>query len=190
MQMPKNKRNERDVGELIKRYYSQIKGFIRKRVNSDEDAEDLLQDVFYQLAKVYDLLDPIENVSAWLYRVARNEIIDRGRKKKSEESLYDRRVDSDECMFDDIAGIVFDEASTPETEYARMLIRQEFEYALAELPEEQRMIFELTELLGFSFKEISESMNISANTLISRKRYAILSLRKRLRGLYSELICQ
>ncbi len=180
-----------DVGQLITEYRPQLKAFIRKRVSNQEDADDILQDVFYQLVKTVDsALSPIEQVSAWLYRVARNLIINKGIKKHEEELPVYRNDESDDEVLKDFSEILFtnETSPSPETEYLRSLVWTELEAALAELPPEQREIFELTELNGIPVKEISKSTGIAANTLLSRKHYAVKHLRKRLAGLYQEII--
>lgn len=173
------------ISELVKRYQAQLKGFIRSRVNTDEDAEDILQNVFFQLVKANSLMLPIEQVSAWLYSVARNQITDLWRKKKT-EAIPEYMNNDNESILEEFAEMFDDKESTPETEYMRSVIWQELEAALAELPKEQSEVFEQTELQGFSFKEIAEKTGITINTLISRKRYAVLHLRVRLADLYTE----
>ena len=182
--------NENDhVEKLVKEYQSRLKLFIRKRVPNKEDAEDVLQDVFYQLIRaVEDTVNPIEQVAAWLYRVTRNTIINKG-KKKREEELPAYQYDEDEDVLKEFSEVLFnDDNPTPETEYLRSLAWQELEIALSELPAEQREIFELTELEGLPVKEIAKTTGIPVNTLLSRKHYAIKHLRKRLEILYNEMI--
>ncbi|KAA6326768.1 ECF RNA polymerase sigma factor RpoE [termite gut metagenome] len=173
------------IADIFAKYHLQLKRFISKRVPSKEDCEDILQDVFCQLAKVDLEENPIRQVSAWLYSVARNRIIDHSRKQKEEEMPY-YPDDEGELLAEEISVLLPDESSSPETALIKSLIWEELEIALSELPAEQRTVFELTELDGFSFKEISESTGISVNTLTSRKRYAVLYLRKRLFDLYEE----
>ena len=179
-----------NVEKIITEHQSRLKSFIRKRVPNKEDAEDILQDVFYQLIKaVENTLNPIEQVSAWLYRVARNTIINKGNKKQEEE-LPVYRYDEDGNILKDFSNFLFDDeniAVTPETEYLRSLVWQELETALSELPPEQREAFELMELDGISAKEIAESIGVPVNTLLSRKHYAVKHLRKRLESLYKEI---
>lgn len=177
-----------DVGKLVTAYKPRLDAFIRKRVSNKEDAEDILQDVFYQLAKVDTAMNPIEQVTAWLYRVARNMIINK-QIKKHEEELPSYHNDDDEMLYD-ISEMLFSRQTSPspETEYLRSLIWVELENALSELPAEQREVFEKTELDGLSFKKISEETGVSINTLLSRKRYAVLHLRNRLSELYEEIL--
>lgn len=178
-----------NVEELIKTHQPRLKSFIRKRVSGREDAEDILQDVFYQLLKTVDnTANPIEQVTAWLYRVARNTIINK-QKKKQEDELPSYPYDEDEGLLTEFSEVLFNENhSTPETEYLRSLVWQELETALSELPSEQREIFELTELDGLPVKEIAQSLNIPVNTLLSRKHYAVKHLRKRLSSLYVDIL--
>lgn len=183
--------DKQDVGQLVETYQPRLKSFIRKRVGTDEDADDILQDVFFQLVKtVEEASDPIEQVSAWLYRVARNLIINKGIKKREEELPVYYSDESDEGVLKDFSEILFnDEGSTsPETEYLRSLVWVELDNALAELPPEQREVFELTELDGIPVKEIAETTGVAVNTLLSRKHYAVKHLRKQLAGLYKDLI--
>ena len=158
-------------------------GFIRKRVKSDADAEDILQDVWYQLSAVINS-QPIEQTGAWLYKVARNKIIDK-HKKKSEERLDDSFTDDDTDL--DLKALLLTEAKTPETEYLRNLFWEQLFLALEELPEEQREVFVLHEMDDIPFQEIAERTGLNVSTLVSRKRYAVLHLRKRLKQLYLEI---
>jgi RNA polymerase sigma factor (sigma-70 family) len=162
--------------------------FIRLRVSRIEDAEDILQDVFYQLSRVNNIINPIENISAWLYRAARNRIIDHRRKKKDESlpDLYDE--DSNEYIIDEITDIIYGEETTTEIEMLRSLVFEEIQTALAGLPKEQREVFEMTELLNFSVKETSEKTHAPVNTVLSRKHYAVKFLRKRLEELYADVM--
>ena len=176
------------VSELFRKYQAQLKGFIAKRVPSKEDCEDILQNVFYQLAKINIETNPIEQVSAWLYSVTRNQIIDWSRKKREEALPEVHNNEEDQSFIRELTGLLLDEDASPEMDFIRSLVWEELENAMNELPEEQSTIFKLTELEGFSFKEISESTGITVNTLISRKRYAVLHLRKRLARLYDELL--
>ena len=150
-----------------------------------------MQDVFYQLTKTLNSAsDPIENVSAWLYRVAQNTIINKGKKMTESERPYYQDDEIDDYITQDFSEILFNnnDDNSPESEYLRSLVWVELEKALAELPAEQREVFELTELDGIPLKEISETTGVSVNTLLSRKHYAVKFLRERLAGLYEELI--
>lgn len=188
--MAENKQaGKEDVEKLVKEYQPQLKSFIRKRVSNKEDAEDILQDVFYQLINtIENTVDPIEQVTAWLYRVARNMIINKGKKKKEEE-MPTSGYDEEGNVLKDFSEVLFnDDNPTPETEYLRSLVWQELDIALSELPSEQREVFILTELDGLSVKEIANTMNIPVNTLLSRKHYAVKHLRKRFASLYNDII--
>ena len=183
--------NQQDVEKLIAEYQPQLKSFIRNRVAVKEDAEDILQDVFYQLVKTINIaLNPIENVSAWLYCVARNKIINHGTKKREEELTFYQSDKSDNEILQDFSEVLFsnETSPSPETEYLRSLVWAELENALAELPPEQREIYEMTEFDRIPVKEISQTTGIAVNTLLSRKHYAVLHLRKRMRQLYEDII--
>ena len=178
-----------NIPEIIKDYAGRLRGYIRKRVNSIEDAEDVLQEVFYQLAETDRMMKPIDQIAAWLFTVTRYRIVDLYRKKKTEPfSEYTSDYDDDEADEAELSSLLFDNGSTPETEYLRSLVWTELEKALSELPSNQRDVFEMNELQGISFKEISEMTGDPVNTLISRKRYAVLYLRERLHILYDELL--
>lgn len=181
---------ERDIriADIFRKYQAQLKGFIAKRVSSREDSEDILQNVFYQFMKSDQEDNPIEQIAAWLYSVARNQIIDRSRKHREEEMPYLSNNEDDGTFLKELSELMPDEDQSPEMDFIRSTIWEELENALLELPSEQRTIFELTELEGIPFKEIAESTGIPVNTLISRKRYAILFLRKRLYSLYMEIL--
>jgi RNA polymerase sigma factor (sigma-70 family) len=176
------------TAETLVSLRQRLLNFIRSRVNRLEDAEDILQDVFYQFSRVNDLINPVENISAWLYRAARNRIIDHHRKKKDEPLPASYDEDNDEYIFDEIADIMYGEEATPETEMLRSLVFEEIQTALADLPKEQREVFEMTELLDFSVKETAEKTHTPLNTVLSRKHYAVKFLRKRLKELYSDVI--
>ena len=179
--------SKHDVTEVVTTHRSRLKNFIRKRVSSKEDTEDILQEVFYQLAKADSLAKPIEQVTAWLYRVARNTIINWGVKKREEELPAYADEEGDEIL-KDFADILFEQASTPETEYLRSLVWTELDAALSELPDEQRVVFEQTELMGFPVKEVAWNLSVPVNTVLSRKHYAVLYLRERLNDLYIEIL--
>jgi RNA polymerase sigma factor (sigma-70 family) len=158
--------------------------FIRRRVGSDEDAEDILQDVFAQLVSSYSVTEPIEQLTAWLFRVARNRIIDWYRKKRPEAMPQSFRNPAEPLNLEDV---LYDPRQDPDTVYARSLVWTELADALEDLPDEQREVFVLHELEGKSFKEIARMTGEPLNTLLSRKRYAVLRLRDRLQDLYDEM---
>jgi len=179
------------ISEVVKREQSRLRNFIRRRVADPGDAEDVLQDVFYKLVEANRLLMPIEHVTGWLFRVARNRITDLLRKKKP-ENFSDAAVsrndydDGDELLrFEDLLP---SPDAGPEALYARSVLLDELESAVDELPEEQREVFVAHELQGRSFKEIAAETGVSVNTLLSRKRYAVLRLRERLQDVYDEFM--
>lgn len=181
-------KEKQHLADIIKNQGIRLQGFIRKRMRNSEDAEDILQEVYYQLADADRLLKPIDQMAAWLFTIARNRITDLYRKKKTESLPGYLSETDDDSLFAEISDLMFDNGSTPETDYLRSLVWTELDKALGELPEEQRLVFELTELKGLSFKEISAQTGLPVNTLISRKRYAVLVLRERLQLIYDELI--
>ena len=175
-----------NIIQAVKNYGKRLFYFIRGRVNTDEDAEDILQDVWYQFSNVVDT-EPIAQASAWLFTVARNKITDRYRKQK-ETSLEEELGYIDEEGEMNIKEILLTESTTPETEHLRSLFWEQLFGALNELPEEQRQVFVWNELEDIPFNEIAEQTGEKLNTLLSRKRYAVLHLRKRLEELYKEII--
>jgi len=182
--MPEEKNNH--IIQTIKAYGKGLLGFIRRRVKTDADAEDILQDVWYQLSAVVNA-QPIEQTGAWLYKVATNKIIDKNRKKT--EELFDLNVsDEDDEEAIDFKAILLTEGTTPETAYIRNLFWEQLFLALDELPEEQRQVFIWQELDNIPFNEIATRTGEKIQTLVSRKRYAVLHLRKRLKQLYEEII--
>ena len=164
-----------------------LRNFIRRRVADAGEAEDVLQDVFYELIASYRMLKPVEQVSAWLYRVARNRITDLFRKKRP-ELLGDTVLsgeDGEELTLEDLLPSA---DAGPEAEFARGVLLEALEEAVGELPVEQREVFIAHEVMGQSFKELAEESGVSVNTLLSRKRYAVLALRERLQGIYDEFV--
>ena len=181
------------ISDVVKREQSRLRSFIRQRVPDPRDAEDILQDVFYELVEANRLLMPIEHVTGWLFRVARNRITDLFRKKKP-ESFSDTAIagdngeDDGELLQFRVEDLLPSPDAGPEALYARNVLLDELELALDELPEEQRAVFVAHELEGQSFKEIAAETGVSVNTLLSRKRYAVLHLRERLQSIYDEFI--
>jgi RNA polymerase sigma factor (sigma-70 family) len=169
------------ISEALERDQPRLRNFIRKHVTDTGEAEDILQDVFYELLEAYRLMKPIEHVTAWLFRVARNRMVDVFRRKKP-SSLNDPA--SAEEGGDTLEDLLPSEDAGPEAAYARNLLLDALDEALEELPEAQREIFVAHELIGHSFKEISAETGLSVNTLLSRKRYAVLHLRERLQSIY------
>jgi RNA polymerase sigma factor (sigma-70 family) len=187
----RNPENNQEIDKLVREYQPKLKAFILKQVGNIDEADDILQDVFYQLTKTLrDTFNPIQHVSGWLYRVARNIIINKNRKKKEEELPVYQDDESDYELVKDFSEILFNNntSDSPEMEYLRSLVWIELELALSELPPEQREVFELTELDGIPVKEISASTGVPVNTLLSRKHYAVLYLRERLGDLYEDII--
>jgi len=178
--------SRKNISSVISQFGKRLLGFIRQRVNNEEDAEDILQDVWYQLTATVDT-EPIERVSSWLFTVARNKITDSYRKKKS-DSLDSLLVGEDGDGDINFGQILLDNSKNPETQHLRSLFWKTLQEALQELPEEQRNVFEWNELEDLSFKEIAEKTGEKVNTLISRKRYAVLYLRERLLTLHDEII--
>jgi RNA polymerase sigma factor (sigma-70 family) len=178
--MAENKDNL--ITETISRERGRLGNFIRRRVTDPGEAEDILQDVFFEFVEAYRLPEPIEQIGAWLYRVARNRIIDRFRKRK-EEPLPARADDDDT----DWLGIALPAPDAgPEAAYARSVLLAEIASALDELPKAQRDVFIAHELEGRSFKELADETGVAINTLLARKRYAVLHLRSRLQTVYDE----
>ena len=173
------------ISEVVKREQSRLRNFIRRRVPDPLDAEDILQEVFYQLVEANRLLMPIEHVTGWLFRVARNRIIDLFRKKKP-ESFSDAAVASDDGELLRLEDLLPSPDAGPGALYARSVLLEELEFALDELPDEQREVFVGHELEGRSFKEMAAETGVNVNTLLSRKRYAVLHLRERLQSIYDE----
>ena len=176
---------DRQISEVIAEERSRLRNFIRKRVHNEADAEDLLQEVFYELVEANRLLMPIEHVTGWLFRVARNRITDLFRKKKA-ESFSDATVENEAGELLQIEDLLPSPDAGPEALYVRHVLLEELDFALAELPDEQREVFVAHELEGRSFKELSAESGVGVNTLLSRKRYAVLHLRERLQSIYDE----
>jgi RNA polymerase sigma factor (sigma-70 family) len=173
------------ISKVVKRERSRLRNFIRRRVPDPRDAEDILQDVFYELVEANRLLMPIEHVTGWLFRVARNRITDLFRKKKPESASDTAVADEDDELLR-LEDLLPSPDAGPEALYARHVLLEELELAVEELPEEQREVFVAHELEGRSFKEIAAEIGVSVNTLLSRKRYAVRHLRERLQSIYDE----
>ncbi|EOA03696.1 RNA polymerase sigma-70 factor, ECF subfamily (sigma-24) transcription regulator protein [Herbaspirillum frisingense GSF30] len=180
---------DREITATVMRERSRLGGFIRRRVADAGEAEDILQEVFYEFVQAYRLPEPIEQVSAWLFRVARNRIIDRFRKKKEEPLPESRDAEdldgADQAWRLDLLLPASEDG--PEAAYARAALITALQEALEELPEAQREVFIAHELDGKSFKEMAADSGTSLNTLLARKRYAVLHLRERLQAVYDEL---
>ena len=176
---------DQQISEAIERERPRLRNFIRRRVPDPSDAEDILQEVFSELVEAYRMMKPLEQVTAWLFRVARNRITDLFRSKKREASS-EAAVNiegGEDLQWEDL--LPSPEAG-PEAAYTRSVLLEEMDAALDELPEEQREVFVAHEFLGYSFKELAEQTGVSVNTLLSRKRYAVLHLRDRLQTIYHD----
>ncbi len=177
---------DRQIAALVAREQPRLINFIRKRVPNSADAEDLLQEVLFELVQAHRLLMPIETVSAWLFRVARNRITDLFRKAKP-ESFIDAAFENEEGEMLQVEDLLPSPADGPEALYFRQVLLDELNSAIAELPADQRAVFIAHELEGRSFKELAEETGVNMNTLLARKRYAVLHLRKRLQRIHDEL---
>src|SRR5690242_10267469 len=176
---------DRRISEIVAEQRARLRGFIRRRVPDPLDAEDILQDVFYKLVEANRLLMPIEHITGWLFRVARNRITDLFR-KKTPEPFAAATMESEEGELLQIEDLLPSPDAGPEALYVRNVLLDELELALDELPDEQREVFVAHELEGRSFKELAEETGVGVNTLLSRKRYAMLHLRERLQSIYDE----
>ena len=177
--------NDRQISEVVAEQGSRLRNFIRRRVADPSDAEDILQEVFYELVEANRLLMPIEHVTGWLFRVARNRITDLFRKKKP-ETFSGAAIEDEDGHSLRIEDLLPSPDAGPEALYVRNVLLEELDFALGELPDEQREVFIAHELEGRSFKELSAETGVSVNTLLSRKRYAVLHLRERLQNIYDE----
>jgi RNA polymerase sigma factor (sigma-70 family) len=178
---------DRQISEVIAAERSRLRSFIRKRVPNEADVEDLLQEVFYELVEANRLLMPIDYVTGWLFRVARNRITDLFRKKKA-ETFSDAAVEDEDGELMPIEDLLPSPDAGPEALFVRGVLLDELKSALGELPAEQREVFVAHELEGRSFKELSAESGVSVNTLLSRKRYAVLHLRRRLQSIHNEFM--
>ena len=176
---------DRQISEIVAEQRSRLRNFIRRRVPDPSDAEDIVQEVFYELVEANRLLMPIGHVTGWLFRVARNRITDLFRKKKP-EPFSDATVEDEEGELLRIEDLLPSPDAGPEALYFRNVLLDELEFAIGELPDEQREVFVAHELEGRSFKEMAAETGVSVNTLLSRKRYAVLHLRERLQSIYDE----
>jgi RNA polymerase sigma factor (sigma-70 family) len=174
------------ISEAIERDESRLRNFIRRRVADREDVEDVLQDVFYELVEAYRMMKPVEQVTAWLFRVARNRIIDLFRRNEREASRNEPATIKEDGEPLQLEELLPSPGAGPDAAYARSLLLEELDAALDELPDEQREVFIAHELMGYSFKELAEQTGVSLNTLLSRKHYAVLYLRERLQTIHDE----
>jgi RNA polymerase sigma factor (sigma-70 family) len=177
---------DQQISEAISREQPRLRNFIRRRVADPGDAEDILQDVFYELVEAYRMMKPVEQVTAWLFRVARNRTTDLFRRKSREGLTTDTATfteDGEALLFEDLLP---SPDAGPEAAYARSVLLDELDDALDELPQVQREVFIAHELMGYSFKELAAQSGVRVNTLLSRKHYAVQHLRERLRAIYNE----
>lgn len=175
---------DQQISEAISRDEPRLRNFIRRRVADQGEAEDILQDVFYELVEAYRMMKPVEQVTAWLFRVARNRIIDLFRRKGREGTRAASVSDEGETLA--LEELLPSPEAGPDAAYVRTVLLEELDEALDELPGEQRQVFVAHELMGRSFKELAEESGVSVNTLLSRKHYAVVHLRERLRDIYDE----
>jgi len=177
----------RQISEVVSEQGSRLRNFIRRRVPDPSDVEDILQEVFYELVEANRLLMPIEHVTGWLFRVARNRITDLFRKKKP-VAFSDVAVTGEDEELLQFEDLLPSPDAGPEALYVRNMLLEELEFAISELPDEQREVFVAHELEGRSFRELSDETGVSINTLLSRKRYAVLHLRERLQSIYNDFL--
>jgi len=176
---------DRLFSEAMERDRSRLRGFIRRYVADSGEAEDILQDVFFELLEAYRMMKPIEHVTGWLFRVARNRIVDVFRRRRP-ESLSEQVISEGEASAFALEDLLPSAEDGPDAVYARKVMMDALEDAIEELPPEQREVFLAHEVMGTSFKEYSAATGISINTLLSRKRYAVQHLRRRLKSLYED----
>jgi RNA polymerase sigma factor (sigma-70 family) len=174
------------ISEVFTREQGRLRNFIRKRVADTGDAEDILQDVFYELVETYRAMMPVEHTTAWLFRVARNKIVDLFRKKKPAASINEAVNANEDGESLAIEDLLPSPDAGPEAAYARAVLLDELDLALEELPEDQREVFVAHEIEGRSFKELAATTGVSVNTLLSRKHYAVVQLRQRLQAIHDE----
>jgi len=178
---------DRQIADVIAKEQPRLRSFIRRRVPNEADAEDLLQEVFFELVRAHRLLLPIDFVTGWLYRVARNRITDLFRKKRP-QAFSEGALETNEGELLELDDLLPARDGGPEAEYLRNLLLDELRQAVAELPAEQREVFVAHEIEGRSFKELAAETGVNVNTLLSRKRYAVLHLRERLQGIHDEFL--
>jgi RNA polymerase sigma factor (sigma-70 family) len=183
---PQIAEQDQRIAQAIRQEQTRLRNFIRKRVPDDEEAEDILQDVFYELVEAYRLMKPVEQVGAWLFRVTRNRIIDLFRKTKTERFSHEGPHPQNQ---DEVLGwedLLPSPDGGPEAVFARGILLEELEAALGELPEDQRNVFLAHEVEGRTFKDLAAETGVTVNTLLSRKHYAVVHLRRRLQAIYDE----
>src|SRR3954462_6389238 len=176
----------RSISETLVREQARLRRFIRQRVSDAGEAEDIFQEVFFELVAAYRLMKPIEQAGAWLFRVARNRIIDRFRRQRPALLGNDSPLTAEDGETSSWEDLLPSPEAGPEAAYARRILLEELEAALDELPDEQREVFVAHEIAGRSFQELSEATGVRVNTLLSRKRYAVLQLRRRLQAIHQD----
>jgi RNA polymerase sigma factor (sigma-70 family) len=174
------------ISEAVEREQARLSNFIRRRVSDPGDAEDILQEVFYELVEAYRMMKPVEQVTAWLFRVARNRITDLFRKRQREALRREPDVLTEDGEVFQLEDLLPAPNAGPDAAYTRSVLLEELDAALEELPDEQRDVFVAHELMGYSFKEIAAQTDVSVNTLLSRKHYAVQHLRERLQAIYND----
>lgn len=179
---------DRQISEIIASSGGRLRNFIRRRVRNEADAEDLLQEVFFEVIAAYRLTEPVEQWSAWMFRVARNRIIDFFRKRKYREMSGEAQTGTDDAGRRMLEEVLPSASAGPAEAYARNVLLEAIEDALEELPEDQREVFVAHEVSGHSFKEIAARTGVNVNTLLSRKHYAVVYLRRRLADVYKEFV--
>jgi len=178
--------SDRRISETVEREQGRLRNFIRKHVSDQSEVEDIVQDVFYEFVAAYRMMKPVEQLTAWLFRVARNRIIDRFRATRRDTLRNPPDALTEEGELVPLEELLPSLEAGPDAAYVRSVLLEEIDAALDELPEEQREVFVGHELLGYSFKELAEQTGVSVNTLLSRKHYAVLHLRRRLRAIHEE----
>jgi len=178
--------SDRRISETVEREQGRLRNFIRKHVSDQSEVEDIVQDVFYEFVTAYRMMKPVEQLTAWLFRVARNRIIDRFRATRRDTLRNPPDALTEEGELVPLEDLLPSLEAGPDAAYVRSVLLEEIDAALDELPEEQREVFVGHELLGYSFKELAEQTGVSVNTLLSRKHYAVLHLRRRLRAIHEE----
>ena len=177
---------DRRITAALKTEGARLRNFIRRRVGDEADAEDILQEVFFEFVETYRLMKPIEQAGAWLFRVARNRIIDRFRRRKRDPLATAPPVNEDGERLS-LEDLLPSPEAGPEAAYARDLLEAELDEAIDELPDDQREVFIAHEIEGRSFKDVAASTGVNINTLLARKRYAVVRLRRRLQSIYREV---
>lgn len=178
-----------DLDDIIRDNAPRLRSFVRSRVDNSDDADDIVQDTFYQLLRTISIMDnPIGHVTSWLYTVARNLVINHGKKQREVPIMKTKAADDDTFMTELSEIMIASDSDSPEVQMLRNMVWEELNKAMANLPKEQREAMEMTEIQGLSTKEAAMKMGVSLNTFLSRKHYAVVSIRKRLRILYEELV--